>query len=128
MRKPSQLTIDIREGIKMGLDNEAIAQLCDCTTVQVSKVRSRDKHRVKERARRKHRVYNARYYAKKKAKHEAKLAALRQVESLLSEPEVEALQGVNIDAVHKQELPISMESASKYTFFERVKILFRGWA
>ena len=59
---------------------------------------------------------------------DSKYAALRKVEELLSEPEIEALQGVNIDAVHKQELPISMESAGKYTFFERVKILFRGWA
>lgn len=112
-KKPSQLTVDIREGIKMGLDNEAIAQLCECSTIQVSKVRSRDKHRIKERARKKQRVYSARHREKIKAEREANAGAL---------------QGFNIELVQKQKPSISMESTGKYTLWERVKILCRGWA
>lgn len=108
-RQPSQLTQDIRYAIKQGMTNPEIAELLSCTTQQVASVRHRDN--AKDKAKAKQRVYNRRYRAKKKA---------QAVE--VTEQEINALRDVP-----NQPMPITMEGPVKYTWWERVRIFFRGW-
>lgn len=113
-RQASQQTKDIREAIKLGMTNKVIAELLNCTTAQVARVRHRDSARVKAKQRAKQREYNRRHRAKKKAQ------AAAVVE--LTDHEINALRDVP-----NQPMPVTMEGPVKYTWAERIRIFFRGW-
>lgn len=116
-RRPSKLTTEIREAIKQGFSNRDIAELLSCTTQQVASVRHRDKAKSKA----KQREYKARYRAKQRDKQQA-AAPHTDTITEVTDDEIDALRNVP-----NPTLPITMESPTKYTWLERLRIFFRGW-
>lgn len=108
-RQPSPLTKEIQYAIKEGMTNKEIAELLSCTRAKVASVRHRSKAKAKAKA--KQREYNARYKARQKAKS-----------TEVTDHEINALR-----AVPNVRTQVTMEGPVKYTWWERVRIFFRGW-
>lgn len=111
-RQPSKLTTEIREAIKQGFSNRDIAELLSCTRQQVASVRHRNNAKTKA----KQREYNRRYKARKE-----KTTQPYSVTEV-TDREIDALRNVP-----NPTMPITMESRGKYSLWERIRILFRGW-
>lgn len=117
-RQASQLTKDIRYAIGQGMSNQQIADLLECTKSQVANIRYRDMAKNKAKKQAKQREYNARYRARKKAQE--RFGPIVKVK--VSDDEIDALRNVP-----NPTMPITMEGPVKYTWWERVRIFFRGW-
>lgn len=111
-RQPSQLTQDIQYAIRQGMTNKEIAELLSCTRAKVASVR----HRNKAKAKAKQREYNRRYKARKE-----KTTQPYSVTEV-TDREIDALR-----AVPNVRTQVTMEGPVKYTWVERIRILFRGW-
>ena len=108
-RHPSKQTLEIREAIKQGFSNAEVAELLCCTKQRVASVR----HAQQVKARAKQREYNLRHRAKIKAQ-----AAVVEI----TDQEINALRDVP-----NTPMQVTMEGPVKYTWAERIRILFRGW-
>lgn len=115
-RKPSQLTQDIRAAIKQGMSNADIAEALGCTKTQVTTVRYGDATKNNAKKRAKQREYLRAYRARKKQR------AQHNASTEVTGRELDALRNVP-----NPTLPITMESRGKYSLWERIRILFRGW-
>lgn len=102
-------TKTIREAIKKGFSNADIADALNCSKANVAYVR----HAMKKQGMLKN---TGRYKARKAEK--VKAATARKPKH----------QDVSLPRnVPAPTMPIALESSGKYTWFERVRIFFRGW-
>lgn len=129
--KTYQITKDIREALKLGMTKNEVAQLTGATMRQIDAAVYNERARVRKR----NKEASRRHYLRTKlanqtisAEEAMELGSLernarpRRTEPLLTEPEVKALQDIHAPATH-----IDRIEAPKYTLWERIRILFRGF-